>query len=701
MKFGCTAGVILFWFCGVCTGVAQTCSHPREPQFYETNGFRVGEVKIESPFDFFFLVRQRLDAIRSTLLLKTGDAFSVSFYNQSFPLVREAVTRDSAFGKDLPTKIVVLEGGLCNCRETDPIRTVDVIYRVFSSDPIPAAQATAEEQAQPVEKAATSVARMNLQPRYAVSPTLGYDRTRRGFGGAEFSAAVPNSLISRFDAAAVVSSSSKRYHAELAGRKESAFVLLSHGEYHVVYDYSAIPAYAIRLASGKVQARFEGYSKPWESARAHTVVRYGLALEQGNQQSSVSTNLPADVLGNSPFGAVRFYGGITSTGRRSEVAISYGLGLTGAGLGDIRYQKHIGDLSYGIRFPGRTHSPWDFAIRLAAGGLTGSGPTLINDRFFGGNSVSYFIAGDRWSVQGGPLIRSIPANRLTGEGFGGTAYFSTNTTVGKVLFASPIIPAEVENSPGFGDAISAAENSAQNWFADDYESSSEESKRLVTTFPPLLKKDLADAETVFASIRASGQPDSQLESALKEGERQARLAQLLVRGVQDSEVRQTDKATKLRQWSQPRSRFVLLVQAMDDIKPRVGAQSAARLQAVQDSITSHLQDLNSAIAAIHTGPVRVAAEGRAARDMARPREAIDSLRFEANRFAVGIVGIFDAARLWPDPNKTRFAVGGGARFSVVNFNMTVGYAFNPTPRQELGQGRGAFFISVTYTNLFH
>ena len=33
-------------------------------------------------------------------------------------------------------------------------------------------------------------------------------------------------------------------------------------------------------------------------------------------------------------------------------------------------------------------------------------------------------------------------------------------------------------------------------------------------------------------------------------------------------------------------------------------------------------------------------------------------------------------------------------------NLTIGYAFNPHPRKELGQGRGALFFNVTYTNLF-
>ena len=91
---------------------------------------------------------------------------------------------------------------------------------------------------------------------------------------------------------------------------------------------------------------------------------------------------------------------------------------------------------------------------------------------------------------------------------------------------------------------------------------------------------------------------------------------------------------------------------------------------------------------------------RAKRDLERPREVISTLRHETNRYSISVVGIADAARLWPDPYGTRYALGGGGRFSLVNVNFTLGYAVNPQPRPELGQGRGALFFTITYTNLF-
>jgi hypothetical protein len=679
---------------------AQNCTHPLDPAFYETNHYKVRKIIIESPFDFFFLVRQRFGAVKSRLPLKEGDSFSAADYNRNFPIVDEAIKKDSAFGNEFPAKVVVLRGGLTNCQEMGDSLSVDVLYRVFSTDPIPAAQATPEEQEQTARTPATAAASNNLRPSYMVRPSFLFDHTRRGFAGADFSLAIPNNLVREFHVSAAGSSSSKEFHGELEGQKDLPLTLLNRANYQVSYHYADIPASALRLASGRIQARFEGSSRPLDSTHARILLRYGASVEQGNQHSNLGANSRLDVTGNSPVGALRFYSGVASTTRRSELAASYGVALAGAGLGDISYLKHIGDVSYGVRFPGHSHSPWDVSARFTAGGITGSGPTLINDRFFGGNSVSYFISGDRWSIQNGPLIRSIPTNRLTGEGLGGTSFFSTNLTIGKVMKASPMIPPEVEREPGFGDAVTAAENSARIWFADDYEASSHEFKRLLKNFPAQLQTDLDGVGADFKTIRDAGALSDELESALKKGERQARLAQNLIRNATTPGSRGPDNANKLRAWSLPQSRFVLLVTTLASIELLVTPEMKTQLEVRGDSITAHLKALSDAIGAIHDGPVRAAAEAHATKDMVRPIEVIDGLRFEANRFAFELVGIFDAARVWPDPNGIRFAIGEGVRFSIVNINFTLGYALNPSPRKELGQGRGALVISLTYTNLF-
>jgi len=104
--------------------------------------------------------------------------------------------------------------------------------------------------------------------------------------------------------------------------------------------------------------------------------------------------------------------------------------------------------------------------------------------------------------------------------------------------------------------VNAAENTAENWFADDYEGASPEFKKLLTDFPAALKSDLGAATAEFTAIRSAGPVSAALDAALKSAEREARLAQNLITHVSDP-GRGSDNAIKLRAWLQPvpRSRF--------------------------------------------------------------------------------------------------------------------------------------------------
>jgi hypothetical protein len=86
-------------------------------------------------------------------------------------------------------------------------------------------------------------------------------------------------------------------------------------------------------------------------------------------------------------------------------------------------------------------------------------------------------------------------------------------------------------------------------------------------------------------------------------------------------------------------------------------------------------------------------------DMRVVGPVLDAFVDELNWIAVSPVGVFDVARIWPDKYGTRFGIGGGVRITVVNFNVTLGYAFNPNRKPQ--EGRGALFFSMDVTNLFH
>jgi hypothetical protein len=75
---------------------------------------------------------------------------------------------------------------------------------------------------------------------------------------------------------------------------------------------------------------------------------------------------------------------------------------------------------------------------------------------------------------------------------------------------------------------------------------------------------------------------------------------------------------------------------------------------------------------------------------------------ELNIVAISPVVMFDVARIGPqttpDLKGLRYGIGAGARFSLVTFDLTMGYSWNPT--RQPGEGRGAFVFSMDISDLF-
>jgi hypothetical protein len=684
-------------------GYAQVCSHPLDPSFYEANSYAVGKITFYSPFGFFLVVRERFNILKASLPIKEADKFSKELYDQSFRKVDEAVKEDSVFGENAPVKIVVTTGGLENCHEQgDTPKTIDVAYRIFSTDPLPVIRATPEDRQSATEKPATTLAQQNTTSYFKIQPLLSYDHTYRGVGGGDLELRIPSTIVNNFHLSGAGSSTSLLLGTDLSGSRAPHSRALDVVDYHFGYHYVEGPAHNLRLAEGSVHARFTGTSRPLETASDRILLRYGASVEQGLQQSNSPTiNILTNTITTSRYGAVRMYGGLTNTTRYSEAAVSYGLEVGGAGLSALSFIKQIGDITYSLRFPGGTHTPWDVQARLTSGGITGS-PILLNERFFGGNVVSTFIPGDSWRIPNGPLVRSIAANVLVANGLGGTAFYSTNLTIGKVLKASPMIPTSIETAEGFASGVAAAEDTAQGFFADRYESTSPEFQSLFADSTKELKADLDNLQQVFTQIRSAGNVETKLDKMLTEAERQVRLANNFIRDASAKDKNNLVKdANKLRTINIPKtSRFMLLLNAIPALVPLVPASTGSELDNEHAKLREDIEEIEAAILSIDSGPVGQSARMRATKEMLRPREVVDALRHEANRFAFGLFGVFDAGRVWPDPYGTHYGLGGGLRFSLVNINVNFGYAVNPHPHESIGQGRGAVLVTLTYTNLF-
>jgi hypothetical protein len=85
-------------------------------------------------------------------------------------------------------------------------------------------------------------------------------------------------------------------------------------------------------------------------------------------------------------------------------------------------------------------------------------------------------------------------------------------------------------------------------------------------------------------------------------------------------------------------------------------------------------------------------------DMKAIEVPLNAFLNELNLIAISPVGVFDVARITPDRFGTRVGAGAGARLTVLNFNLTFGYAFNLRHRSV--DGPGALFFSVDFLDIF-
>jgi len=685
------------------TAYSQGCSQPLNPAFYEEQQFSVRKIQLQHPLDFVFFVRSSLNRLKGSLPLQEGQIFSKDKYDRGVSIIDKAFKNDDAFGISL-VKVVVVTASIQNCQENGP-KTIDVVYRVFSTDPVPSLKASPEKRAESVQEPATTSAELNTLPLYKMKPIFGYEDARRGYGGGELFLRMPGNTQEQFHLLATGSSTSKIVDVTFSGSRTTSKSFLNLLNYDLSYNYTQIPVSDVRSNKSILQARFNGFSKPRDTLSRRTLLRYAASIEAGNQQSDLSVSTDK-TLNRSSYGAIRVYVGAATTTRYSEGTLSYGLQSGGAGLDHLTFTKHVGDLTYSRRFPGGTHAPWDVDTRVSFGHIHGNGIPFA-DKFFGGNSVNPFSPTDEWTIPSGPIVRSIPANRLNGNGLGGTSFYSVNLTLGKVVYFRPLIPAEVENANGFASGITAAENTAQQFFEDDYLVASQEFKDLVSHHAGVLKGDLDSLQLTFSEIKSNTPTNPKLDSFLRQTDRLLRSAQRIIghATVPDAEghtnpqglvtLSNPNVSPLIKEGEQPG-----VLNMISQLPVGISPELTSKLQKQKASTLQHLEDLRIAKDEIKKTDAGKKARANAERDMTRPREVIDSLRHEVNSYSIGIVGLFDAARIWPDPFATRYAIGGAARFSIVTVNFTAGYAVNPTPHKDLGQGRGAFVFSLTYTNFF-
>ncbi len=676
--------------CGVRAGT--TCPGDR-PQYFH---YTAQNVRIDSPLRFVTAATFDFDAIKAGLAgltppIKEGIPFDDRTFSPGVSAIREAVRARNANGSQ-KVKVVVATMRLENCDTS--ARTLDVVYRVFTFMSAPALSRTFEARTNASERPATTGAQEGTEARFLVLPEGGYNHTRHGYGGLKASAAAPLGPFQKLDLASSFSSAAQEVHFDLAGSANSSSAALQHAEWRLGFHYTDLPAGEAKLKEAKLAAQFSATTR--ELSEGGAVLRYGAALEGGHQQAGGAALLAVP---NSAYGALKLYAGATRNWDRMAFTGSYAAQLastlTGGGLD---FSKHIADIGYSVRFLGMPktnperlkalgslHRPLDIQARVTGGLIQGSGPIPAAERFFGGNQVHPFIAGDSWIINSDAFIRSIPENRLAALTLGGTRFYSGNLTISKVLgVGRALMPKELATTD-FLDALKSGLETAEGTLRDSY-------KTKDPTFQ-VAQGAIADLESTAGSLKKTIDAipaDPAIDASLKP-----------VRSGVNRLVRTVDQLKTTASVAGPLTDTQIPALAADlerfvPVLNGAGRSDVAKqLVALRAEMVSQREPLQKAIQSVDTERPKELAR----KDMSKARKVLDTVMYELNAYSVAPVAVFDVARVWPAEIGTRYAAGGGVRFSLVNLNLTVGYAANP--KRRTGEGPGALFLTLEVMNLFH
>ena len=661
---------------------------------FETEKYRIVHTTLDDPFKFLYSIGAKSKSIGAQLAAKLDNQpFTYKLVDaDGLTLIENArFAPDTDIGFSVRIERVSVQ----NC---DPsAKTLDVIYRVYSTDP-PRFQGGATESQDTAEKSpqtATGLTQTGIPFHFA--PIGGYNRSDGMFGGGRIEIKPRLGRFHLFDTFSAEGQGSYSMRSLSAALGGSANLLgwLKHADWRINYlNYSA-PAGVTRLKQGSLSGQVDGETRPfWQDT---VLARFGGLLQGGNMQSNVPAGvLPPQTVPNAGYGSLKGYLGLSSRTSHNVFSVSYGLELGSVGpSAQIDWRKHIGDVVDEFWIPIGDHKPLEVESRFTAGGIQVPHSIPLPALFFGGNGEQYFVPGDAWQISDVPVIRAIPANRfyLTGEGAGADRFASINLTFAYAVKSVPIMPKDLSTDPELNKVLHAqiatAASVEQNYYSwkDPHFavalSKLPNLKQLLETLqsaanaaqaahPGQLQDQFADCTTNIATAAFDVNNALATNSSAQYGD----LSALLpvdsddLKSVQDGCVGEVN-------------------QQLND--PGIRAAAAA-VDAARTSLLTEFNAINQKLAA-----------QKAASDIAFVARTLNTLFKDLNIFSVSPVAVFDTA--WIGPAKgalggNRIGPGGGIRLELASYvNFTLGYAWNVY--RQPGEGNGALFFSIGVRDLFH
>jgi hypothetical protein len=661
---------------------------PLGPGEYEAQGYLVRQVRVRGVFDLFQLVPSTSVRLDGVALPIEGQPFRVDRTVAAARALEQRLHQplpglESRFG------VTLVISNIENCRDDRGEKQLDVRYRTLTTHLSSVSGVTIESrEAQRTDPAAAAGAAAP-RARIKVAPTAAYNASDGFQAGGTLSLGHVAPAIERVDAQAIGSSRSHLFRGAVSGTRTPRLKGLDTGTWQVSFSDEERAGFVDeRFSTNAVNGQFTGQTVPFGSAGA--LLRFGGGFEGGHQQARVtSAATPGAAILDDRHGyaALRAAGGVTAGGQHYSAAASYGvlLGHVG-GEAAVSYRKHIADVAWDSELPIADHTALRLEARLNAGWLLGADSAPLAERFRGGNREELFLEDESWPIRSNPLLRSFPSNRLDRTSadatVGGDRFVAVNVTLSAPAWRYPLIPVWLSRSNGFRSGIDAAKETGRNQAIVYYQSQDPAQK--------LMEADAARVtsvlETLFAGLSAA--------QNTVDADRRESFEDCL-----DAADTARDKMTHLKETG--------FGPVATNVVPGVASACVAELAAAlpPDALSARLDELKTLAASIGDKQKLIRtdiARAKADADLKFAFTAMDTFINDVNAVAIGPVVALDAARLGPqigsDAGGTRYAVGIGARLSIVNvLHLTVLYSWNPSPQPR--ESRGAWLMSLTLADL--
>jgi hypothetical protein len=709
------------------------------PIKYEQRKYKVRKIRIHTARDLFGSSSARIAELLkdAQFTLKENQFFAVTPYRES----REFLKGNFPPPEYSPQRVrfFIVSSHLTSC--DDVAKTLDVDYYVYSSD---YAQYLSEIFEAPKSELTRAIVPTKLtrfltatKPR----PYISFDRMRGVFAGSKATIRLPDQLINEIQVNASGSSSSGEAHVEFQGSKDTPLAALEHMEWVAGYHYTNTPAVDDELQEARANAQWIGAAP---LGNIGLILRYGIGVEGGNRQSDAA--VPAtikEVIPSESYGAVKTAVGVTFRTERQEFAASYGLELGSVADGlHLDYVKNLFDVRHSITLLPWKHRPLTIDSHLSAGTLDERKPVPVATRFFGGNAENNFLNTDNWLIQSTPLIRSFSENQFVPRfqsSLGANKFMSFNLTVAPTVWGIPLVEKALSDNPEFKGGACIEFDSAEFFLFLQNVIDSKPAQELLEVFVTANRPngDFESLDSALRSLQMKITEPTSLKKVTDAGDNLAKLREPIdLFSSGDATERDVLDAVLgiaapgfLNALSQSLQELIVIPEAsqpeysaeFDVVKNQ--AAKVAELDRQKPCLYKCMLDDPKPYTCINNSSVpcdpaclaglspeairEIQNLGRSKR--AEANATIDSARAvfyrlvnELNRIAVSPLFMFDVAKIEsnlssPTSTRTKYALGSGLQFTIVSFNLRLGYSFNV--HRQPSEPRGAFVFSLGVTDL--